>query len=61
MQKAHPTFTFAHRSSLREASRAGRFSKRWHLSRLPLPVFRPLPSGAIAGFGRKASAGRKTN
>lgn len=59
MQKAHPIFSIARRSSLRMASRAGRFAKRWHLSRLP--PSRPQPLNATAGFRLKAVAGRKTS
>jgi hypothetical protein len=57
MQKAHPTFSFAQKSSLREASRAGRFSKRWHLSRRQ-PA-RPQPLNTTAKFRDKISDGKK--
>ncbi len=57
MQKAHPTFSAAHRSSLRTASRAGRFAKRWHLS--PASPPRPQPLNTTAPFRLKIPAGRK--
>ena len=59
MQKAHPILSLAQRSALREVSRAGRFNKRWHLSRL-LPS-RPQPLNATAGFRLKTPNGRKTS
>ena len=57
MQKAHPNFAFAPKSSLREASRAGRFAKRWHLSR-PDPK-RPQPLNTTAGFRIKTPPDKK--
>jgi len=59
MQKAHPILSFAQRSALREASRAGRFAKRWHLSRLLPP--RPQPLNATSVFRLKTPNGRKTS
>ena len=57
MQKAHPTFSLSHKSSLREASRAGRFAKRLLLSRPP--ATRPQPLNATARFRIKPPTDRK--
>jgi hypothetical protein len=57
MQKAHPVLSLAQRSSLREVSRAGRFAKRWHLSRTP--PSRPQPLNATARFRLKTMFGKK--
>ena len=57
MQKAHTIFSVVQKSSLRESSRAGRFSKRWHLSR-PDPA-RPQPLNTTARFRKKTPDGKK--
>jgi len=59
MQKAHPEFPPVRRSSIRAASRAGRFAKRWHLS--PAPPARPQPLITTAPFRLKTPGGRKTS
>ena len=59
MQKAHPILLLAQRSALRQASRAGRFAKLWHLSRRP--PSRPQPLNATAASRLRAVIGKKTS
>jgi len=49
MQKAHPILSLAQRSALRQASRAGRFAKRWQA---PVAAAAPQRHRGIQAQGR---------